>query len=88
MNQAMDKKVVGVDEHSPEFIAGVYRRVELAKDPINRIPLVQAVENIDKRFTEYLVDDEELEVIVVRAFHALKDPDQARQDILARLNKK
>ena len=35
----------------------------------------------------YLVDDERLEVIAVRAFHALKDPVQARRDILARLNK-
>ena len=43
-------KVLSVDENSQEFQLELERRIKLAKDPKNRIPLSQAKKDILKKY--------------------------------------
>jgi hypothetical protein len=45
-------KVINVDENSQEFQLELGRRIKLAKNPKNRIPLVQAKKDILKKYQE------------------------------------
>ncbi len=45
-------KVINVNENSPEFLLELERRVKLAKNPKNRIPLSQAKLDILKKYQE------------------------------------
>lgn len=47
-----NSKVINVDESSPEFLLELERRVKLAKNPKNRIPLGVAKEDILKKYRE------------------------------------
>lgn len=47
-----NSKVLNVDEDSPEFLRDLERRVELAKNPKNRIALEQARKDILKKYQE------------------------------------
>lgn len=52
-NKSMsDSKVINVDESSQEFLLELERRVKLAKNPKNRIPLSQAKKDILKKYQE------------------------------------
>ena len=44
--------VINVDENSQEFLLELERRVKLAKNPKNRIPLSIAKKNILKKYQE------------------------------------
>lgn len=46
----MSSKVINVDENSKEFQLELERRIELAKNPKNRIPLSQAKKDILKKY--------------------------------------
>jgi hypothetical protein len=48
----MNSKVINVDENSPEFQVELERRIQLAKNPKNRIPLSQAKKDILKKYRE------------------------------------
>ncbi len=48
----MRSKVINVDENSKEFQLELDRRIKLAKKPKNRIPLIQAKEDILKKYQE------------------------------------
>ena len=43
-------KVINVDENSREFQTELSRRIKLAKNPQNRIPLSQAKKDILKKY--------------------------------------
>ena len=45
-----NSKVVNVDENSQEFQLELERRIKLAKNPKNRIPLSQAKKDILKKY--------------------------------------
>lgn len=45
-------KVINVDENSQEFRLELERRIKLAKNPKNRIPLSQAKKDILKKYQE------------------------------------
>lgn len=45
-------KVINVDESSPEFLLELERRIKLAKNPKNRIPLSIAKKQILKKYEE------------------------------------
>ncbi len=45
-------KVINVDENSPEFLLELERRIKLAKNPKNRIPLSKAKQDILKKYQE------------------------------------
>lgn len=45
-----NSKVINVDENSQEFQLELERRIKLAKNPKNRIPLGQAKINILKKY--------------------------------------
>jgi hypothetical protein len=52
-NKAMNSnKVINVDENSPEFLIDLERRIKLAKNPKNRIPLSIAKKDILKKYQE------------------------------------
>jgi hypothetical protein len=42
----VSRKVINIDETSPEFVVDLERRIKLAKNPKNRIPLHIAKKNI------------------------------------------
>ncbi len=46
-------KVINVDESSPAFLLDLKRRIKLAKDPRNRIPLSQAKKDILKKYRKF-----------------------------------
>lgn len=46
-------KVINVDENSTEFLLDLERRIKLAKNPKNRIPLSQAKKDILKKYREF-----------------------------------
>ncbi len=48
----MNSKVINVDENSPEFLHDLNRRIKLAKNPKNRIPLSIAKKDILKKYRE------------------------------------
>lgn len=48
----MSSKVINVDENSKEFQLELERRIELAKNPKNRIPLNQAKKDVLKKYRE------------------------------------
>ncbi len=45
-------KVINVNENSPEFLLELERRIKLARNPKNRIPLSIAKKDILKRYQE------------------------------------
>lgn len=45
-------KVINVDEQSPEFLRDLERRITRARNPENRIPLIQAKKDILKKYQE------------------------------------
>jgi hypothetical protein len=45
-------KLINVDENSPEFLVELERRIKLAKNPKNRIPLSIAKKDILKKYQE------------------------------------
>jgi|HubBroStandDraft_4_1064222.scaffolds.fasta_scaffold1061678_2 hypothetical protein len=45
-----NSKVINVDENSQEFLLELERRVKLAKNPKNLIPLSQAKQDILKKY--------------------------------------
>jgi hypothetical protein len=45
-------KVINVDENSQEFLLELERRINLAKNPKNRIPLSRAKKDILKKYQE------------------------------------
>jgi hypothetical protein len=47
-----NSKVINVDENSQEFLIDLERRIKLAKNPKNRIPLSIAKKNILKKYQE------------------------------------
>jgi hypothetical protein len=47
-----DSKVINADENSQEFRRELERRIKLAKNPKNRIPLNQARKDILKKYQE------------------------------------
>jgi hypothetical protein len=47
-----DSKVINVDKNSQEFQRELDRRIKLAKNPKNRIPLSQARKDILKKYQE------------------------------------
>lgn len=47
-----NSKVINVDENSKEFLLELERRIKLAKNPKNRIPLGQAKKDILKKYQE------------------------------------
>ncbi len=47
-----NSRVINVDENSPEFLIELERRIKLAKNPKNRIPLSQAKKDILKKYQE------------------------------------
>jgi len=47
-----DSKVINVDENSQEFLLELERRIKLAKNPKNHIPLGQAKKDILKKYQE------------------------------------
>jgi hypothetical protein len=52
-NKGMNSsKVINVDENSPEFLLELERRIKLAKNPKNRIPLTIAKKDIIKKYQE------------------------------------
>lgn len=52
-NKSMNSsKVINVDESSPEFLIELERRIKLAKNPKNRIPLSIAKKDILKKYQE------------------------------------
>lgn len=51
-NKVMNSKVINVDENSKEFQFELERRIELAKNPKNRIPLSQAKKDILKKYRD------------------------------------
>lgn len=52
-NKSMsNSKVINVDENSQEFQRELERRIRLAKNPKNRIPLSQAKKDILKKYQE------------------------------------
>ncbi len=46
------RKVINVDETSPEFLIDLERRIKHAKNPKNRIPLSIAKKDILKKYQE------------------------------------
>lgn len=44
--------VINVDENNPEFLLELERRIKIAKNPKNRIPLNQAKKDILKKYRE------------------------------------
>ena len=53
-NKSMNSsKVINVDENSQEFRLELERRVKLAKNPKNRIPLSQAKKDILRKYQEF-----------------------------------
>lgn len=51
-NKVMKSKVINVNQSSPEFLLDLERRIKLAKNPKNRIPLSQAKKDILKKYRE------------------------------------
>lgn len=52
-NKTMNRsKVINVDESSKEFQLELERRIKLAKNPKNRIPLSKAKKDILKKYRE------------------------------------
>jgi hypothetical protein len=52
-NKGMNSsKVINVDETSPEFLLELERRIKLAENPENRIPLSIAKKDILKKYQE------------------------------------
>ncbi len=47
-----NSKVINVNDNSPEFLAELERRIRLAKNPKNRIPLSVAKKDILKKYQE------------------------------------
>jgi hypothetical protein len=47
-----NSKVINVDENSQEFQLELERRIKLAKNPKNRIPLSRAKQDILKKYQE------------------------------------
>lgn len=47
-----NSKVINVDENTKEFQLELERRIKLAKNPKNRIPLNQAKRDILKKYQE------------------------------------
>ncbi len=47
-----NSKVISVNENSPEFLLELERRIKLAKNPKNRIPLSIAKKDILKKYQE------------------------------------
>jgi hypothetical protein len=47
-----NSKVINVDESSPEFLLDLERRIKLAKNPKNYIPLSTAKKDILKKYQE------------------------------------
>lgn len=47
-----NSKVINVDDNSPEFLVELERRIKLAKNPKNRIPLSIARKDILKKYQE------------------------------------
>ncbi len=47
-----NSKVINVNENSPEFLFELERRIKLAKNPKNRIPLSIAKKDILKKYQE------------------------------------
>lgn len=47
-----DSNVINVAENSPEFLLDLERRIKLAKNPKNRIPLSIAKKDILKKYQE------------------------------------
>ena len=47
-----NSKVISVDDSSPEFLVELNRRIKLAKNPKNRIPLSIARKDILKKYHE------------------------------------
>ena len=45
-----NSKVINVDDNSREFQNELSRRIKLAKNPQNRIPLSQAKKDISKKY--------------------------------------
>ena len=48
----MNSRVINVNENSPEFLHELERRIKLAKNPKNRIPLSTAKKDILKKYQE------------------------------------
>ena len=48
----MNSRVINVNENSPEFLHELERRIKLAKNPKNRIPLRTAKKDILKKYQE------------------------------------
>lgn len=47
-----NNQVINVDENSSEFLLELERRIKLAKNPKNRVPLSQAKKDILKKYRE------------------------------------
>lgn len=47
-------KVINVDENSAVFLLDLERRIKLAKNPKNRIPLELAKKNIVEKYTKFI----------------------------------
>jgi hypothetical protein len=50
-----NNKVINVNENTPEFLLELEKRIKLAKNPKNRIPLSQARKDILKKYRELVV---------------------------------
>lgn len=48
----INNQVINVDENSPEFLLELERRIKIAKNPKNRIPLSSAKKDILKKYQE------------------------------------
>lgn len=46
--------LINMDENSQEFLVELERRIKLAKNPKNRIPLEQANKNIIEKYTKLI----------------------------------
>jgi plasmid stabilization system protein ParE len=78
-NKSMNSsKVINVDENSPEFLLDLERRIKLAKNPKNRIPLSIAKKDILKnirslrvqKYSVNLTSDAENDIAELMAFYA------------------
>lgn len=47
-------ELINMDENSLEFLFELERRIKLAKNPKNRIPLEQANKNIIEKYTKLI----------------------------------
>jgi len=46
--------LINMDENNQEFLVELERRIKLAKNPKNRIPLEQANKNIIEKYTKLI----------------------------------